>query len=273
MEIKNLVNTPLTSIVDCLVKSFEGYFVQLPSNAEYWEERFRNARVNLKFSFGMFDQNRLVGFIINGIDNFNGQRTAFNTGTGVLPAYRGNNIVDKLYKVALPLLQEHGVTHCRLEVIEDNLRGIRVYERIGFKITRKLFCYKGEINGSDKMLRIEKKQPGDIILYNYGDEGFYSWDHTGGALIAAGKNYDTYRVYNEDQQEVGYFTINPKTGYLARIEKSSLGTYNELTGALKQIVKEVKVNNVCETRTQLRFHLEEAGLVNFINQFEMEMKI
>ncbi|WP_168194534.1 GNAT family N-acetyltransferase [Antarcticibacterium arcticum] len=273
MEIRNLAKTPIETIVECLIQSFEGYFVQLPSNTDYWEDRFRNARVDLRYSFGMYEKNRLVGFIINGIDNFNGQSTAFNTGTGVLPAYRGNKIVDKLYEFAFPLLREKGVTHCRLEVIEDNSKGIRVYERIGFNITRKLFCYKGKINDSENRLRIEKMASGEIGLNDFGDEELYSWDHTRDAIVAAGKHYDTYIVYKDNQQQAGYFTINPEMGYLARIGKTFSGTYKELIGAVKQIASEVKVNNVCESRTQLRTHLVDAGLVNFINQFEMEMKI
>lgn len=35
MEIKSLSSTPLEPIVDCLIESFAGYFVEMPSNVDY----------------------------------------------------------------------------------------------------------------------------------------------------------------------------------------------------------------------------------------------
>ena len=68
MEIRSLADTNLSDIVACLLEAFEGYFVKMPESIDYWEERFRGARVEYELSFGMFDQDRLVAFIMNGID-------------------------------------------------------------------------------------------------------------------------------------------------------------------------------------------------------------
>lgn len=274
MKIKCLADTSLETIVECLLKSFEGYIVQLPSDLSYWKERFQAARVDLNYSYGMFDNQRLVGFIINGIDTFKGQPTAFNTGTGVLSSYRGNSVVDRLYEFAIPLLRDRGITRCQLEVITNNDRAIKVYQRIGFKITRRLHCFKGIFHCSDQQYpRLENTKGEGRIPQDYGDENFYSWDHTREAIKASGENYETFIALNADGEELGYFTINAHTGYVARLEKTPFATYEDITEAIKQFTKEVKINNVDETRIHLRNYLMQAGLNNNIDQFEMEMEI
>ena len=102
MQIKSLQHISLEQIVECLLIAFEGYFVHMPTELSYWDNRFRAARVDYGLSFGVFDDDRLVAFIIQGIDIHNGEMTAFNTGTGVVPEYRGLQLVDKIYAHAIP---------------------------------------------------------------------------------------------------------------------------------------------------------------------------
>ena len=143
--IRDLATTELKDIVHCLTLCFDNYFVQLPSDTSYWKERFRCARVDYSLSFGAFDENLLVGFIIIGVDSRNEKLTAFNTGTGVLPSYRGRKIVDMLFAHAFPLFISRGITHCGLEVIQDNTRARHVYERIGFAVSRTFLCFRGTL--------------------------------------------------------------------------------------------------------------------------------
>ena len=144
-NIQHLKNTDLPIIVDCLVKAFANYFVPMPDSVDYWRNRFKGARVNFELSYGVFDDQQLVAFIINGVDGEKEALTAFNTGTGVLPAYRGQQLVDKMYEKAIPIFKENDITSCALEVIQANDRAIRVYERIGFTKQRSLQCFKGAI--------------------------------------------------------------------------------------------------------------------------------
>lgn len=73
--------------------------------------------------------------------------------------------------------------------------------------------------------------------------------------------------------ERGYFTINSKTGYLARLEKKSKGSYGELINAIGFISKEIKINNIDAGRKDLLIQMEKAGFLNFIDQYEMEMSV
>lgn len=124
--------------ITCFLSALENYFVKFPRDVEYWKSRLVTACVDWELFLGMFDGENPVGFIINGIDPHNEKFTAYNTGTGILPEYRGKSIVDQLYLHSIPLLKNHGIEKSLLELICENERTIKVYKRIGFRITRTL---------------------------------------------------------------------------------------------------------------------------------------
>ena len=92
MTVRNLANISFDELLSCFLAAFENYYVQMPTDKSYYKERWRLAKVDYNYSYGMFDKNKLVGFIIHAIDKRNGTLIAFNTGTGVLPSYRGKRL-------------------------------------------------------------------------------------------------------------------------------------------------------------------------------------
>ncbi len=271
MEIKNLKNTSYDVIVECLSKSFKGYFVQIPSEVSFWKNRFKNARVDKSLSWGVFNGDDLVGYVMNGIDIDKGELTAFNTGTGIIEDFRGNKLVDKMYEFGIPKLKEKGVTRCTLEVIDNNYRAIRVYERTGFKITRRIKCYKGVLQKKEgvkiKVTKIDK-------LDFTNSEELYSWDHNIKAVKTAGSQYTSFQVYDLKNNDLvaGHFIINPANGYIAQMEAYD-GNWELIFNGISQISTEIKINNIDEERKDLIAHLNHLGIENVIDQFEMEMKL
>ena len=80
MIVKKLENTTFDIIADCFLRSFENYYVKVPTDKNYYKERWKISKVDYALSYGMFDGDKLVGFIINAIDKRNGEKIAFNTG-------------------------------------------------------------------------------------------------------------------------------------------------------------------------------------------------
>jgi ribosomal protein S18 acetylase RimI-like enzyme len=275
MEIKNLKDTPIQDIVQAISESFADYFVPLPSEVAYWEQRFKGARVNLELSFGMFDQGKLVGFIINGIDYSNSFKTAFNTGTGVTEAARGHGVTDDLYEYAIPIFKEHGIQCCSLEVIEQNARAIHVYERIGFNISKRLKCFKGTIAPSDENITIQEIPFSVIESESIAVDKFYSWDNTSTAIKASGDIYKCYKVKDESETDAGYFIMNPSSGYIAQFEPKGDHSHkaSQLLTGVGSIANVVKINNVDTNRTYITSSFLKAGLENFIDQYEMHMML
>jgi ribosomal protein S18 acetylase RimI-like enzyme len=271
MEIKNLEHTPLKDIVTALVEAFSDYFVQMPNNIPYWENRLRIARHDPTLSFGMFDGTVLAGFILIGVDIHEGHLTAFNTGTGVLPNYRGKNIVDKLYEHAIPQFKSRGITHCSLEVIEANHKAIKVYERIGFAKNSFYYCFKGELKTPQENMILKKIDFDDVHLDKRSH--LNSWDHTDKAIQLAA-NYSCFEVL-ENEKAMGYFVIDPATGYIPQLNiySNKDSNWEMLLSGIATISQTIKINNVDSKKEDLVKALLKRGLDNFINQYEMQMSI
>ena len=71
--------------------------------------------------------NRMTGYV-----------TAYDAGTGIVPAHRGQGLARRMLDHALPALGERGVEEFVLEVLQDNAPAIRAYRKAGFETTRAL---------------------------------------------------------------------------------------------------------------------------------------
>jgi ribosomal protein S18 acetylase RimI-like enzyme len=58
-------------------------------------------------SFAAFD-GCIMGFTLNGTGTFGGVPTAYDTGTGTLPEYRGRGLATQIFETSLPHLRAAG---------------------------------------------------------------------------------------------------------------------------------------------------------------------
>lgn len=275
MEILSLDRLPLAQVVTAFSAAFADYRVAMPTDVGYWKERFKGARVDWQLSLGAFDGAQLVAFILLCVDDFHGFRTAFNTGTGVLPAYRGRALVDALYAQALPQLLAAGVQRCALDVITTNAQAIRVYERIGFQTARELLCFKGPLAGNVDRLLLEPVSVATVMAADLPGREWDSWDNTDSALIAGGAAVEAYRVLY-DGQLIGYLGVNVATGNVLRVELvagAPIDYWGLLLAALGQVQDVARIYNIDARRSQMVAQLQQHGLPNVINQYEMTMVI
>ena len=189
MQVKSLSSIPFQKLIDCFNLAFDGYFVKMPTEASFYENRWKVAKVDYNLSFGMFDSNQLVGFIINAVDYRNEEKIAYNTGTGVIPSYRGRKIVKTLYDFAIPFLKKNGINNCSLEVITENTFAIKAYQRIGFKICKTYKCYKYTFEDIiETNIDIVKINAEDFDWQLSKNEKLYSWDNQKEAIIIKTKD-------------------------------------------------------------------------------------
>ncbi len=271
MEIRNLQDTKLELIVACLLKSFANYFVKMPASVPYWRERFKLGRVDFSHSYGVFEAGELVAFIINGIDEYEGLKTAFNTGTGVLPAFRGKALVDQIYEVALPALRAIGVERCALEVIQKNARAIRVYERIGFQKMSALFSFKMEAFPLDAEFSL-RAEDYNTLSKTYGKStSHYAWDHQVAAVRLAGDTFESYSVWKRPKQLIGHFTINATKGDLIQFEARPDQLPNLFAG-IQHLIKKVRIINIDDRNVaRMAFLQENAAFTPLIAQNQMQL--
>lgn len=271
MEVKNLSNTSLEVIVECLLSAFEGYFVKMPEDVEYYRNRFRSAKVDYSLSFGMFDGDKLIGFIIHAIDTRNGSLTAYNTGTGVIPKYRGKGVTKMIYKVALDRLIANGFRRSTLEVITKNQAAINAYKSIGFEITRTYKCFGGELSFNERLPFELKEVASSVVNWNeIPNQNYYSWDNQNKSIVEG--NFRCFYVY-WNARVVGFFILNEALNYIAQLEliSNNQEDWKRIFSAIGSVSTTVRINNVDSRLDNKLAQLEQSGLKNTIDQYEMEL--
>jgi ribosomal protein S18 acetylase RimI-like enzyme len=83
---------------------------------------------------------------LHGKQLIDGKLVVYNGGTGVIPENRKSGWVREMYDLILPVLKEQGAEKLVLEVITENVPAIKSYEKFGYTVSRKLKCYRGDIN-------------------------------------------------------------------------------------------------------------------------------
>lgn len=275
MIVKPLHTINFSTIIECFTTAFENYYVTIPTDHDYFKKRWEAAKVNYELSYGMFDGDHLVGFIINAIDTRNGFLTAYNTGTGVIPAYRGKRIIKTIYQQALPKLKEYGIEKCSLEVITLNDKAINSYKSIGFEIIKTYKCYKGNIKstintGTYLIKNTSKEFPWKLLS----KQSYYSWDNHKKTVING--NYDYYTIMH-NHELIAYFIINPKTGAVAQCDvmkdPTSPSSWEILFKTIGTVSETININNVDIRLTNKIAAINNVALTNTIDQYEMELSL
>ncbi|WP_375563163.1 GNAT family N-acetyltransferase [Bernardetia sp. OM2101] len=281
MEIRNLSEINFDTLIDCFLLSFENYFVKMPTDADYYKQRWQTAKVDYRLSYGMFDDEKLVGFIIHAIDERNSKKTAYNTGTGVIPSHRGQKIIPSIYEYAIADLRKNGIEKSVLEVITENKKAIKTYQHVGFELTKQYKCFTGELKLENQFrditnFELKKVNYSDINWSELPNQNAYSWDNH--FKIIKNGNYEYYQVWTNERLE-SFFVINPKNGYIAQFEilkynqMSKNQVFQRLFYNINTIIPFIKINNI-DTKLQDKIDfLGSIGIENVIDQYEMEMNL
>ena len=271
MVVRHLGDTDFKTIMECFLSAFDNYFVIMPTDHNFYKQRWKSSGVRFDLSYGMFDTTKLVGFIINAIDNRNGEYIAYNSGTGVIPEYRGQRIVKAIYDYAIPDLIKNGITKCLLEVITENVKAIKSYEAIGFEICKHYKCFGGTITVEDSNKYALREVDFSFVHWDtIPNQDLYSWDNQNRSIEKGNYSYFQVIVANQIQS---FFAINPINGSIAQFEilKDTESSWKMLFSAIRSLQKEVKINNIDDRLIAKIKAVESAGLKNTVNQYEMEL--
>lgn len=281
MTIQSLEKTSLDDIVQTFNEAFTGYFVNIHLTKDLLIHKMTQENIRLSHSAGAFDEDKLVGFILCGIDTRNGLKMAYNGGTGVIPAYRGKGLTPKMYDFLMDLYQREGVQKALLEVIVENAAAIRSYEKVGFDKLRALDCFKGQINYNKPTLGIAIT-PRQILHPAWNDfAGFWNWQptwpNTTEAVQRAGGTLKLLGLYH-DEELIAYGMINTQSGRIAQFgvkpefRRRKIGKllfyYLGKLGNPKLSI----INIEREDQDTIRF-LKEIGFSVYISQYEMGMNL
>lgn len=205
------------------LKAFADYVIPIQLNEEQFQIKLKREGIDLRFCAGAYYQDELIGFIATGLGEFMGKPTAYNGGTGVVPAHRGKGITKKLYEFMFPKLRESGLELCLLEVIQDNTPALHVYQSLGFQEVRKVDSYRVLKKGisfdapAPKEVTIAETRKPDWAGYADFCDGKPTWQNTAACI----KNSPDRKVILEarysDGLLVGHLVLFPRTGAIAQM--------------------------------------------------------
>lgn len=271
MLLKSLENTPITDIVDAFNQSFADYELPLQFTTETMEQKIRFEDIDLKYSVGAFENDKLVGFIFFGLDG----TTAWNGGTGVIPAYRGQKFTQRMLEYSFPILKAKGINHVLLEVLENNIGARSIYERAGFSITRKLHGYKGQISiNKTHNYQIEVLTDPDFGMLSERCDFKFAWQQMDKRIQNRADIITTICI-RDNNEIVAYMHFDAKASRVHQLGTAETHRRKGLASALFQYLAQnctapILVVNI-EDASDANTFIQSTGLAHLISQYEMAM--
>jgi len=278
MQFRTLEHIDTGQLAAAFTEAFSDYIVPMQIDRAQLDRKIVQDRIDLSLSAGAFNGERLVAFILHGIDTENGEKTAYNGGTGVIPSMRGQQLTTGLYHFILPRLKAAGVTNVLLEVITGNTRALKVYESIGFRTLRTLSCYKGNVpafTGDSAHLR--PLETPDWPAFTAFWETQPSWQYNRQAVTVLQKQLALWGAFTGNTL-CGYIIFDPGTNRIVQVavdkahRRQGLGmqlvTFS--AGNTGRTIAAINVDAGCTAAARL---LQKAGLQPYIQQYEMKLNL
>jgi ribosomal protein S18 acetylase RimI-like enzyme len=280
MEIKSLEKTEIGTLIDTFSKTFADYDFQM--NADELKSMWKRRGYNPKLSFAAFEGKDIVAFTLNGTGNFNGQKMAYDTGTGTLKEYRGQGLATKIFEHSIPYLKEANINHYLLEVLQHNTKAVSVYQKLGFEVTRELNYFvwtnseiKNETKSSCSVERF------DIGKHQFVEEfwDFYpTWQNSFESINRVKEDFISFGTFI-DKKLVGYCVFEPNSGDVTQIavdksyRRKGIGSVllHETTKHNK--LPKTKLVNTEISCTSIVEFLKSKGIEIMGKQFEMIKRI
>jgi len=273
--IKPLNKINKTQLVDTFHLAFSDYTLNMTMPEDYWITRWASARIDYNLSFGYFDENKLCGFVLHGIDEWEGKMSFFNMGTGVIPSHRGQRIVKQIYNAAIPLLKANGIQRGYLEVLQDNDKAIKAYESVGFKIERTLNCFKAYKPENKERYNLSAIIDLDPKKYHSFKNHYLGWEQIDKVIEINPSLFKAYELYDQNES-VGFAIIKPGNGQIIQYGVKNDDWYKYAPSLFREIYNlysNYKIVNVDINDLVLTKFLFDSGFEKSVTQWEMGMEL
>ncbi|MBC3538441.1 GNAT family N-acetyltransferase [Rufibacter sediminis] len=221
-----------------------------------------------------------VGFILQNLGEWQGRKTAYNSGTGVVPEARGQGLTPRMYAFSLPILQAQGVEQCLLEVIQENKRALGIYQQLGFTITRNFHVFrhaKEELHWHGHLpehVTFKEVTAPQWPLYQTFWDVEPSWQHHTAAIDRTLSDVRLVEAWVQGQC-VGYGVIYAMTGAVAQLSVAPAWRQKGIGQALLQHLVSLTtapmvslINVDAQSEQTVRF-LKKRQMPELLSQYEM----
>lgn len=279
MIIQTLENCSLEDIVEVFNTAFSDYIISISLTQEQLANKILSDGIRLPYSVGVFEECKLVGFILHALKEVEGRKIAYNAGTGIIPSKRRNGLSIDMYNFIFPILIKQQVKEIHLEVITTNERALNLYKKIGFEISREVVCVKGSIQV--KQVINEYKI---AIVENYDWHLFQTfWDITPtwqNAISAIENTKSTQLLIGafDEANLIGYLVYNKLS---KRIHQIAIHPNYRQKGIGHQLVSfikwhhspEINILNIDLNSKESNKFCASISLTKFISQYEMKLNL
>ena len=272
-----------------LLEAFSDYIVPMQPEIDALKRLYLMEGVELDCSFGAFDNDKMVGFTINGTGEWKGKLTAYDAGTGIIPAYRRKGISRRMFEHIIPFLRERQIRQYLLEVVVGNKPAFELYKSLGFQIERefaifrrdKVFISEDSRQPHPQNIRIKEIENPDWNFL----QSFWTYQPSWQNSIDSMKRGSREPTINNkilgvflDNKIVGYGIVFPKSGNVPQFviaeNQRRRGFATALVNALqKQAETALKVNNVDKKARDTITFLKANGFSLLTRQYEMLLKL
>lgn len=283
ITIHSLEALPFKDLYAAFSEAFGDY--ELSLNADGLQRMLKRRGYHPALSFGAFSEGRLVSFVLNGTGTYHDLLTAYDTGTGTVPSFRGLRLTHQIFERSLEPLHRYGVRQYVLEVLQHNHKAVKIYRQLGFETRREFDYYSVGLNDIVPALqaghaacRIVPADLEDCLARREWFDFQPSWQNDGASLKRGIDGLDVLGAY-EREVLVGFVVFEPASGDIASIavakEHRHKGIGKSLLGSAVGLLQSdvCKFTNVecgCES---VGGFLASLGLTPKGQQFEMVRKV
>ncbi|HEY9105027.1 GNAT family N-acetyltransferase [Chitinimonas sp.] len=139
-ELRSLAGVPLEVVHAAFLAAFADYAVPMQLDLAALATMLTRRGYAPELSVGAFAGEQLVAFHLICRGSWQGRPAVYDTGSGVLPTWRGRRLSRAMFEWLAPRWRDAGVVEARLEVLVDNLAARRSYESVGFTVCREFDC-------------------------------------------------------------------------------------------------------------------------------------
>lgn len=266
MKIRSLNTIKLEVLYQTFQEAFSHYDPPINFHQELDLLRWKIAGVDLEISYGAFDQDKLVAFVLHASYG----QLLYNFATGVIPTYRGQHLIEKIYST---IREEHRLSlKVSLEVNQNNERALHLYKKLGFKMERSLVTLKGRLKLPPLKMEasyqvqnlIFTEDMDQITLYQPGVESSHK------ALLKQPEFHECHFLIKGGQL-LAYAIYTPLLNLIRGV-----GARDPIYQNLDLLFMEMKMNgedlrimNIDSASKELISYLRNRGQEVFISQFEM----
>lgn len=273
----------IETLHETFLNAFSDYQVKMDLPILKFQYMLQRRGYVAKASIGAFNDDILVGFVLNGVRNWDGKLTAYDTGTGVIETYRKQGITSNMLLNVRQLFKEMGVEQYLLEVIQSNTSAFQIYKKQGFKILRDFECFHLDKNKYNPITTYKVEH---INMVNPDDwrklKGFWdfvpSWQNSIDSINAVSDAF-IYSIVRLDDNIVGYGVIDKKTGDIPQIAVNKnyrrKGIARSIFADLIKNTESYNINviNVDGESRSMKDFLLKLGFECGVSQYEMILKL